>query len=321
MIHRPYIFVMKWHVIAVLLPVFLCFHSIAGEAPEPQAKPVAFDVHDGYFVSNQFEADAPLSFAVIRDQEAFDRVFGAAVVMRDKSHRLPDSAFDKKWVVTAIRRGKAMVKYKVESLAIEDRSLVLRYSAKSTPSASASFSCPLIVALERCDFSEVRFVENGKTVKVLDVSPANGAAAGNGEQDFSAKTPADGKMVITIRGKGIGRATLKCQPDRPLREVLLRAHLRGLESLVIANGRVQWKASVLSHSGHPTLLHLSRAGKDGPQLTKEDPFWVEIRRLGPDGKPVDGLPPEGGCFEIRIPEDLFKDAAELKFEWIDFHRG
>jgi hypothetical protein len=307
---------MNRHVMVALLSVFLMFRSVASGAPGP----VACDVHDGYFVSNQFEADAPLSFAVIRDREAFDKVFGAAVVMRDKSHRLPGAAFDKRVVVTAIRRGKAMVKYKVESLILEDDSLVLRYSAQSTPSASASFSCPLIVSLEQRDFSKVRFEENGRIVKVLEVSPANGSAVGAGGQDFSAKTEADGKMVITIQGKGIGRASFKCLPDRPPREVLLRAHLRGLESLGISNGRVQWKASVLSHSGHPTLLHVSRDGKEGPPLNKKDPFWTEIRRLGGDGKPVDSLPPEGGYFEIRIPEELFKDAAELKFEWIDFHR-
>jgi hypothetical protein len=307
---------MKRHVIVALLSGFLIFRSVACGA----AGPVAFDVHDGYFVSNQFEANAPLSFAVIRDQDSFDKVFGAAVVMRDKSHRLPASAFDKRLVVTAIRRGKAMVKYNVESLIMDDDSLMLRYSAQSTPSVSASFSCPLIVSLERCGFSKIRFVENGRTVKVLDVAPANGSVVGPGEQDFSTQTPLDGKLEITIRGKGIGRATLKCHPDRPPREVLLRAHLRGLESLGISNGRVQWKASVLSHSGHPTLLHVSRDGKEGPPLNRKDPFWTEIRRLGSDGKPVDSLPPEGGYFELRIPEELFKDAAELKFEWIDFHR-
>jgi hypothetical protein len=126
--------------------------------------------------------------------------------------------------------------------------------------------------------------------------------------------------VFSLKGGGIGHTTLACQAAAKPQDIILRVYLRGLESLTIANAKVQWKASVLSHSGHPTLLHVCQDGKDGPALTKDSPYWVEIRRCGPDGKPVTGLPPEGGWFEVPIPKALLTNTRELKLEWIDFYR-
>jgi hypothetical protein len=126
--------------------------------------------------------------------------------------------------------------------------------------------------------------------------------------------------VFAIRGRGIGRTTLACDAQGKQREIVLRFYLRGMESLTLANDRVQWKASVLSHSGHPTLLHLCQDGKEGATLTKESPYWTEIRRLDADGKPAAGLPPDGGWFELSIPKALLTDVRELKVEWIDFYR-
>lgn len=126
--------------------------------------------------------------------------------------------------------------------------------------------------------------------------------------------------MVAIKGGGIGRATLACPPEPPPQAVILRVYLRGLEALTIANARVEWKASVLSHSGHPTLLHVWQDGTEGPALTKDSAYWTEIRRCGADGKPVAGLPPEGGWFEIPIPKALLTNTRQLKLDWIDFHR-
>ena len=150
------------------------------DAVSPLAKPVEFDTHDGYFVSNQFEAKAATSFAVLKDQASFDKVFGVAMVMRDKHHRLPAGTFDEKIVVTAIHRGKAMVTYQVNSVVAEGQTLVVRYTTKVQPEGSAEFACPLIVAVAKGDYKTVRFMENGKQIKRLEVAPPAAAAAGDG---------------------------------------------------------------------------------------------------------------------------------------------
>jgi hypothetical protein len=103
-------------------------------------------------------------------------------------------------------------------------------------------------------------------------------------------------------------------------EMILRLQLRGLESLTLANDQLTWKASVLSHSGHRSLIHLWKDGKEGPLLTKESPEWTDIRALDANGKPVAGLPPKNGWFELTIPKALLKGTRELNVSWIDFYR-
>jgi len=154
----------------LLASLLLLPWRLAGaDAVSPLAEAVEYDTHDGYFVSNRFEAEAVTSFAVLKDQASFDQVFGVAMVMRDKSHRLPAGAFDRKIVVTAIHRGKAMVTYKVDGVVAEGGTLVVRYATQVKPDATAEFACPLIISVAKADYQAVRFLENGKQVKRLEV--------------------------------------------------------------------------------------------------------------------------------------------------------
>ncbi len=50
-----------------------------------------------------------------------------AVVMQDKSHRLPKDAFKSLMVVAAIKRGNAVVEYKVDGVTEVDGVVELRY--------------------------------------------------------------------------------------------------------------------------------------------------------------------------------------------------
>jgi hypothetical protein len=133
-------------------------------------------------------------------------------------------------------------------------------------------------------------------------------------------TNQDGRGVFTIRGGlGIGEATIRLSAGTWPEEIILRAYLGGLESLKISTGNVTLAASVLSHSGK-VLLHLDRDGKEGPQLGQVSPYWMEIKARDADGKGVSGLPPQGGWFEMAIPNALLVGARELKVSWIDFYR-
>ncbi|MEI6606556.1 MAG: hypothetical protein WCP35_14700 [Verrucomicrobiota bacterium] len=161
--------------LAGLLP--LVEQSVAADAAPPPAKSIGFETHDGYFVSNKFEPDAEASFVVITDQPAFDKVFGVGMVMGDKSHRLPPAAFDKNFVVAAIHRSNGMLTYQVTSVTTEAQTLIVRYTTKTTPDANAKFACPLILSLYKGDYRFVRFVENGKDVKRLPLTPPTAAPA------------------------------------------------------------------------------------------------------------------------------------------------
>lgn len=154
---------------------------------------VSFDVYGGYFVSNKFEPDAAESYLIIASQEQFDAIFGAAFVMRDKSHRLPPDIFKANIVVAVVKRGSAMCEYKVESVSVKDGAVELKYSTTSRKSDTATFACPLIVSIPRGQYAAVQFIEDGKPVKKLE--------AGKGA-DNKQKSPldADGKPVASSSG-------------------------------------------------------------------------------------------------------------------------
>ena len=143
---------------------------------------VAYDTHDGYFVSNKFEPKEPTSFVVLQHQKAFDNVFGVAFVMRDKAHRLPKGAFAKNIVVAAIHRGKALVDFKVECVRLDGKSLLVRYITKSQSIATAEYACPLIVSLPKGDYRAVQFTEDGKDVTRIEVAPPLASPAAKPER-------------------------------------------------------------------------------------------------------------------------------------------
>jgi hypothetical protein len=97
--------------------------------------------------------------------------------------------------------------------------------------------------------------------------------------------------------------------------------LKGLESLVISCGKNKLSASVSTQPDHAHQVHLWREGREGPPLTPDSPFMMPIQAYASDGKPVPGLPPLGGWFEISLPKAILDPSVErLDLEWIDFYR-
>jgi len=126
---------------------------------------------------------------------------------------------------------------------------------------------------------------------------------------------------------GIGQATITPAGHRWPETVVLRLHLRGLESLDISNGKVTLHGFVHSHGDHKRYLSLRNKG-EGKKDTEDtlvrpgSPYWMEIRMLRRKSKPGDGYPPKNGVFEMTLPKALFRDRPEsLDLRWIDFFRG
>lgn len=130
----------------------------------------------------------------------------------------------------------------------------------------------------------------------------------------------DGHTIFSVRSpRGIGSATIHREswPDH----VSLRLHLRGLEGLSIRNGSVTFKASVLSHSGYRRLLRVVVDGQE-KVVDQGDPYRTEIGAFDANGKPVEGLPGEGGWFEMLLPQAFFEAKPKsLTIDWIDFYRN
>jgi Tfp pilus assembly protein PilE len=138
----------------------------SADSIDPKVK-LTFNTYNGYFVSNQFEPDATESFAVITNQAQFDKIFGVAMVMGDKSHRLPADAFKANIVLAVVKRGDAVCEYTVKDATLDDGVLTLRYSTVSKKSDSATFASPLIVSIPKVKHTAVQFIENEKPVKKM----------------------------------------------------------------------------------------------------------------------------------------------------------
>lgn len=138
----------------------------ASQPAATQPSVVPYSTFDGYFVSNKFRPDQAESFIVIKDKDAFDKVFGVGMVMRDKSHRLPPDAFDTTIVIAAIKRGKAIHQFQVEAVTLKDGTLTVRYTSTSEKGNSAEFACPLIVGIPKdTSYDVVRFEEDGEVIR------------------------------------------------------------------------------------------------------------------------------------------------------------
>jgi hypothetical protein len=148
-----------------------------GASSAADAAKLAFVAYSGYFVSNQFEPNAAESFAIISDQGQFDRIFGVAMVMQDKSHRLPADAFASNLVLAVVKRGSAVWEYQVESVAVDGGVVDLRYRTTSKKSDTATFACPLIVSVPRGKYTAAVFVENGEPVKKVPIAGEQASGA------------------------------------------------------------------------------------------------------------------------------------------------
>src|SRR5882672_628062 len=100
--------------LALAVTLLLPLAAPADDKDEPKGDKVEFTVHDGYFESNKSGLKGDTSFLAFTDDDAFKKIFGVAVVMGAKKNFLPKDAFEKKIVVSTIKRGDKIWEYKVD---------------------------------------------------------------------------------------------------------------------------------------------------------------------------------------------------------------
>ena len=139
------------------------------------------------------------------------------------------------------------------------------------------------------------------------------------EDQVEVEVKGDARVYSVTSPSGIGGAIISPWQGWP-KKVIIRLHLRGLESFGISNGKIKLSASVLSHSGNPRLLYLRKCGEE-KKVEVGSPYWTEIKVLDADGRPVQGLPSKGGYFEVTVPKTLIENNPKsLTLGWIDFYR-
>jgi len=143
------------------------------------------------------------------------------------------------------------------------------------------------------------------------------------KKDDSVEVRADkDKTLFVVKSPfGISQAVIERQAEDWPKLVVLRLHLKGLERFSASNGKVRLDASVSIKDGKPTL-RLWKDGKEDAPLDEKSPFWINVRIVSGDGKPVKELPLKDGYFEMRLPQAFFEgNPKSITVNWIDFYRN
>jgi hypothetical protein len=127
------------------------------------------------------------------------------------------------------------------------------------------------------------------------------------------------KAVISVPSPlGISQAIINRGDNKWPTSVMLRLYLKGLETFKVTNGNVTVEAALSSQDGK---VRLWKDNDEAQLLDAKHPYWMEIRMIGKDGKPVKAVPLKNGYFEMRLPKALFVDHPNsITLNWIDFYR-
>jgi hypothetical protein len=134
-------------------------------ADDTKAKEVKFEQATGYFESNKSGLEGEASYLAFASQDSFGKVLlPRPPLMGKKSKLLPKDVFEKNLVVSVIKRGTTTWQYKVEKMAVQAGTLTVEYKAlqQGAGGGTAKFASPMVVAIEKGEYKEIIFVENGK---------------------------------------------------------------------------------------------------------------------------------------------------------------
>jgi hypothetical protein len=155
-------------------------------------------------------------------------------------------------------------------------------------------------------------------------------AAGDGVPPFKITTKRDNdtvevradkdKTVFIVKSPfGISQAMIERKGEKWSDAVVLRLHLKGLENFRVTNEKVKLEASVSSQEGK---VRVWKDGEEDAPLDAKNPYWMEIRMVGGDGKPAKAVPLKDGYFEMQLPRALFDgNPKTITVSWIDFFRN
>jgi hypothetical protein len=146
----------------------------------------------------------------------------------------------------------------------------------------------------------------------------------------------EGRTIVSMQSPfGISRARLERNGNHWPKIVTLRLHLTGLEHFSVTNGQTTLHVAVASQAtssqatssqaassqATPQSVRLWLGDQEDLPLKRKNPYWMTVRRIGQDGKPVKTLPWADGYFEMQLPKALLDDHAKsITLNWIDFYR-
>jgi hypothetical protein len=148
------------YILAAITFIFVADSMAQNMKAGKNTSPVEFQKYDSYFEKNNSGLKGKTSYLILANQVQFDKVFGSATTMEQNNFLTPD-VFKSKIVFATIKRG-SMRHYDNVKVTAENGKLFVWYNAKDDAPGSATFSTPLILAVDKGKYNEVVFMENGK---------------------------------------------------------------------------------------------------------------------------------------------------------------
>ncbi|MCX7395748.1 MAG: hypothetical protein NTW75_16655 [Planctomycetales bacterium] len=141
------------------------------------------------------------------------------------------------------------------------------------------------------------------------------------DHDHVVVTVENDKTVFSVHSpRGIGQAVIEQSDPKWPESMILRLHLNGLERFQITNGKITLSAAEFRHPDGQNV-RLWKDGHEDLPLDSKSPYWMEIRRIGGDGKPATAIPRKGGYLEMLLPKTFFEGHPKsVTLNWIDFYR-
>jgi hypothetical protein len=94
----------------------------------------------------------------------------------------------------------------------------------------------------------------------------------------------DKATYVVKSPSGIGKSAIERPAAEWPKTVVLRLHMKGLESFRASNGKVTLDAAVAFRDGTPQV-RIWKDGQENELLHSKSPFWMTIRMVGGDDKP------------------------------------
>jgi hypothetical protein len=147
-------------VLAIITFIFVAESAAQNLETGKGTSPVEFQQYDSYFEKNNSGLKGTTSYLVFANQKQFDKVFGSAAT-GERNNFLPADVFKSSLVVAAIKRG-SLRHYADVKVTARNGKLFVWYETRDDAPSSATYSTPLILALDKGKYNEVIFMENGK---------------------------------------------------------------------------------------------------------------------------------------------------------------
>ena len=159
---RCYVDLVWWLLALAALSAVRCL--VAEPARTGPERKLNFQRYGGsYFERNDTGLTAQTSYLVFTSQAQFDKIFGPAPTM-GRNNFLPNNTFSTKMVFATIARGHFLRTYDDPKVTTKNGTVYVWYKVKDAQQASATFASPLILAVDKGQYSEIIFMENGTRV-------------------------------------------------------------------------------------------------------------------------------------------------------------